>query len=238
LRRRLKDIAGDDAVTTPTFVLIGAMKAGTVSLSHYLDKHPDVFLGRGGTFGEPTRRPPCTGPQPLRVSLGPPHTQWLGLVGVSVRCVRARSLWVLELVFGGCGGVGAAVGESPADDAWFGLLDSPAACLLGAVVASAFGAEVALAAGSVGVGEGVVEVAVQGLGAAAGGVAGDGAGADDVFEFAAGGVAVLGPAVVAGVLGDGVEGDVEGADQVPETGELVGVGRGGVAGLRRRSRRR
>jgi hypothetical protein len=34
-------------------VVIGAMKAGTVSLSHYLDEHPDVFLGRGGTFGEP-----------------------------------------------------------------------------------------------------------------------------------------------------------------------------------------
>src|SRR3984957_3477185 len=29
------------------------MKAGTVSLSHYLGEHPDVFLGRGGTFGEP-----------------------------------------------------------------------------------------------------------------------------------------------------------------------------------------
>src|ERR1700722_11324857 len=29
------------------------MKAGTVSLSRYLDEHPDVFLGRGGTFGEP-----------------------------------------------------------------------------------------------------------------------------------------------------------------------------------------
>ena len=37
----------------PTFVVIGAMKAGTVSLSHYLGEHPDVFLGRGGTFGEP-----------------------------------------------------------------------------------------------------------------------------------------------------------------------------------------
>jgi Sulfotransferase family len=34
-------------------VVIGAMKAGTVSLSHYLDDHPNVFLGRGGTFGEP-----------------------------------------------------------------------------------------------------------------------------------------------------------------------------------------
>jgi len=37
----------------PTFVVIGAMKAGTVSLCHYLDEHPDVFLGRGGKFGEP-----------------------------------------------------------------------------------------------------------------------------------------------------------------------------------------
>jgi hypothetical protein len=40
-------------MTLPTFVVIGAMKAGTVSLCHYLDDHPGVFLGRGGTFGEP-----------------------------------------------------------------------------------------------------------------------------------------------------------------------------------------
>jgi Sulfotransferase domain len=40
-------------MTLPNFVVIGAMKAGTVSLSHYLDEHPDVFLGRGGMFGEP-----------------------------------------------------------------------------------------------------------------------------------------------------------------------------------------
>jgi hypothetical protein len=40
-------------MTLPTFVVIGAMKAGTVSLRHYLDEHPDVFLGRGGMFGEP-----------------------------------------------------------------------------------------------------------------------------------------------------------------------------------------
>ncbi len=40
-------------MTLPTFVVIGAMKAGTVSLGHYLDEHPDVFLGRGGRFGEP-----------------------------------------------------------------------------------------------------------------------------------------------------------------------------------------
>jgi hypothetical protein len=40
-------------MTLPTFVVIGAMKAGTVSLGHYLDEHPDVFLGRGGKFSEP-----------------------------------------------------------------------------------------------------------------------------------------------------------------------------------------
>jgi Sulfotransferase family len=44
---------GDDAMTLPTFVVIGAMKAGTVSLSRYLDDHPTVFLARGGRFGEP-----------------------------------------------------------------------------------------------------------------------------------------------------------------------------------------
>ncbi len=40
-------------MTLPTFVVIGAMKAGTVSLRHYLDEHPDVFITGGGTFGEP-----------------------------------------------------------------------------------------------------------------------------------------------------------------------------------------
>jgi Sulfotransferase domain len=40
-------------MTLPTFVVIGAMKGGTVSLCHYLDDHPDVFIARGGTFGEP-----------------------------------------------------------------------------------------------------------------------------------------------------------------------------------------
>jgi hypothetical protein len=44
---------GDDAMTLPNFVVIGAMKAGTVSLRHYLDDHPDVFVGNGGRFGEP-----------------------------------------------------------------------------------------------------------------------------------------------------------------------------------------
>jgi hypothetical protein len=40
-------------MTLPNFVVIGAMKAGTVSLGHYLDEHPNVFLGRGGRFNEP-----------------------------------------------------------------------------------------------------------------------------------------------------------------------------------------
>lgn len=44
---------GDDLVALPTFVVIGAMKAGTVSLRNYLDEHPGIFLGRGGVFGEP-----------------------------------------------------------------------------------------------------------------------------------------------------------------------------------------
>src|ERR1700678_2763221 len=106
------------------------------------------------------------------------------------------------VVGGGWGGVGAAVGQRPAGGAGLGLLDVPAGCLLGAVVASAFGAEVALAAGAFGVGLGVVEVAVDGLGVAPRGVARRGAGPDQVFEFAAGGVAVLGALVVAGALGD------------------------------------
>ena len=40
-------------MTLPTFVVIGAMKAGTVSLRNCLDEHPDVFVGGGGKFGEP-----------------------------------------------------------------------------------------------------------------------------------------------------------------------------------------
>jgi hypothetical protein len=43
----------DDEMTLPAFVVIGAMKGGTSSLRHYLGEHPDVFVARGGTFGEP-----------------------------------------------------------------------------------------------------------------------------------------------------------------------------------------
>ncbi len=34
-------------MTLPGLVVIGAMRAGTVSLRHYLDEHPDVFIGTG-----------------------------------------------------------------------------------------------------------------------------------------------------------------------------------------------
>jgi hypothetical protein len=44
---------GDARMALPNFVVIGATKAGSVSLRHYLDEHPDVFVGGGGTFGEP-----------------------------------------------------------------------------------------------------------------------------------------------------------------------------------------
>jgi hypothetical protein len=91
------------------------------------------------------------------------------------------------------------------------------------MVASALRSEVALVGRAVGVGGGVVEVAVERLGVAAGGVAREGAGADEVFEFAAGGVVVLGGPVVAGLLGDGVEDDPERLDEVAEAGSLVGI---------------
>src|ERR1700735_323992 len=107
------------------------------------------------------------------------------------------------VVRGGFGGVAAAVGEGPSGDASLRLLDAPAGGLFAAMMPSAFRSEVALTGWAVGVGDGVVEVAVDGLGAAAGGVAGRGPGADHVFEFAAGGVAALGLSMVAGAPGGG-----------------------------------
>jgi SnoaL-like domain len=75
---------------------------------------------------------------------------------VIARKAPDRADETLNVVGGGVGGVGAAVGEGPFDGAGLGLFDAPAWCLLGAVVASAFGAEVALAGCPVGVGHGVV----------------------------------------------------------------------------------
>jgi hypothetical protein len=121
---------------------------------------------------------------------------------------------MLEVVDGGRGGVGAGVGEGPAHDAWLKLLDLPAGCLLGTVVTSALRAEVALVGWAVGPGGCVVLVAVDRLSVAAGGIAGLGAGAEEVLEFAAGGVAVFGLAVVALATGDGVGGELELREEV------------------------
>jgi hypothetical protein len=70
----------------------------------------------------------------------------------------------------------------------------------------------------------VVEVAVDGLGCAAGRVAGGGAGADQVSELAAGGVAGLGSGVLAATLGDRREGDVRALEELRELGCLAGRG--------------
>jgi hypothetical protein len=120
-----------------------------------------------------------------------------------------RGHGLLRVVDGGGGGVGAAGGRGPAQHAGFGLLSLPAGGLLAAVVAAAAGVGVALVGGAVGVGNDVVDVAVDGLGAAAGGGEGAGAGADEVPELAAGAVMVLAVPVVAGAPGDGLEGEVQ-----------------------------
>ena len=97
-----------------------------------------------------------------------------------------------------------------------GWVSSPAGGLLASVVASAGGGQVALAGDPGGVGEGVVEVAVHGLGAAAGCGALRGAGPDQVPEFPAGGVAVFLAGMVAGLVGDGGERDVQFPQEVRE----------------------
>src|SRR6516164_8052488 len=94
--------------------------------------------------------------------------------------------------------------------------------------------EVTLAGDSRGPGEGVVQVAVHGLGAAPGRGAPRGAGTDEVLEFPAGGVAVFAAGVVAGPLGDRGEGDVEAAEEVGEGGGLPWVGSVAAVGFRRR----
>jgi hypothetical protein len=124
---------------------------------------------------------------------------------------------MLEVVDGGGGGVGTGVGEGPADDAGFGLLDLPAGGLFTAMVPSALRAEIALLGRAVGPGGGVILVAVDRLGVAAGGVAGRGAGAEKVLELAAGGVAVFGVAVVALAPGDGLGGELEPREKFMES---------------------
>ena len=98
------------------------------------------------------------------------------------------------------------------------------------MVPSALGSEVALVGRAVGPGHGMVRVAVDGLGVAAGGVAGFGAGAEQVLELAAGGVVGFGVAVVALAAGDGLGGELQLGEEVMEPGSLGGVG--GFAGAR------
>jgi len=59
----------------------------------------------------------------------------------------------------------------------------------------------------------VIDVAVDGPGEAAGRGAGRGAGADQVAELAAWQVVIFGVGVVAVAFGDGVEGEVEAAEE-------------------------
>jgi hypothetical protein len=110
--------------------------------------------------------------------------------------------------------VGAAGWGGPRGGAGGGLGDGPAGCLLGAVVAAAHGGEVALVGGAVGVGDGVVEVAVDRLGVAGGGGAGMAAGADQVPELAARDVAGFGALVVTRVPCDGFERYLQPLEQV------------------------
>ena len=138
----------------------------------------------------------------------------------------------LGVVGGWRGGVRAAGRGGPAHDAGLGFLDVPPGGLLAAMMPAAERMQTALAGGAVGVGDDVVEVAVDGLPVAAGRGAGGGTGEDQVPELAAGGVAVLGMAVVAGAPGDGLGGGVEGAQELREPCRLGGAGAGLPAGLR------
>jgi len=82
---------------------------------------------------------------------------------------------------------------------------------------------------------GVVELAVDGLGEAAGRSAGGVAGADQMPQATAWQVLVLGAGVVAVALGDGAEGEVEHGGEVCKPGMLTagaGVGDGVGAGDR------
>ena len=40
----IRKMADAEGATMPNFFVVGAQKAGTTSLYHYLDQHPDVFM--------------------------------------------------------------------------------------------------------------------------------------------------------------------------------------------------
>jgi hypothetical protein len=90
----------------------------------------------------------------------------------------------------------------------------PAGCLLNAMVAAALRVGVALACGAVGVRDGVIDVAVLCLGIAGGGGTGLAAGVKQVLQLAAWHIAIFCMPVVAGVPGDGLEGDVQPPEEV------------------------
>src|SRR5580704_5620798 len=101
----------------------------------------------------------------------------------------ARSNLDLDEIFRGGGGVGAAGGCSPSQDAWLGLFEPPALGLFDPVVMPAQRGQVAFARDPAAVPRcRVVQVAVDGGVAAAGCGAGGVAGGDEVAEFAAGAV--------------------------------------------------
>jgi EmrB/QacA subfamily drug resistance transporter len=126
----------------------------------------------------------------------------------------APNYWLSNVVNRRRCGVSAARWQGPANDARLRLVHVPAGGLLHLVVPPALGSDVALAAQSVRIGNRVIQVAVDGLGGAAGGGARSGTGSDQVLEFAARDVAVLSVMVIAGVLGDGGEGHSHPAKQL------------------------
>lgn len=81
------------------------------------------------------------------------------------------------------------------------------------MVASAFRAEVALVGQPAGVRDGVVKIGVHSLGGAARRIAGNGACPDQVSQRAARCVAGLRIGVVAMVLGDGPEREIQAAEE-------------------------
>ena len=97
------------------------------------------------------------------------------------------------------------------------------------MVAPAFRSHIALAARAGRKGSGVVEVAIDGLGKAAGCGAGGRAGPDQVAEPAAWQVTALRAGMIAAALGNGTEGGVEPAE---ESGYLGGSVRRGVGMVR------
>ena len=92
-------------------------------------------------------------------------------------------------------------------------------------------AEVALAGGPGGKGDGVVDLGGDGLGAAAGRAAAGGAGADEMLQLPAWDVAVLAMAVITSLPGDRLGGGFQPGQELgelrrPGSGGAVAAGRG------------